>query len=263
MHVLIGLIVVLVVNALPFWGVFGWNLDPAQLLVLFWVENVANTVLIGARILIHRRLTRKRGHWDVPMQITTKVNGRVTRSESKRGTALLAFLLPCGIFTLAHGVFVFILAHWMLPAGTSLFGDQIQLAVKGLLGAMVLGFLSDLVGIRQRPFAWIRQMSELAIGRVVAIHLLLLGGIFTMAMIGNSKIVLYAILGLKLMADLSSVLPQVKTKEEPPKLLRFLGRFNKPGEESFEDYWRREHRQEVAQHARDEEVWEERRPSYP
>jgi hypothetical protein len=256
MHILIGVIVVLAVNALPFWGVFGWNLDPAQLLVLFWVENVANTVLIGARIVIHRRLTRKRGHWSVATKTTTRINGVTRTKASTSGSALVSFLIPCGVFTAAHGIFVFLLARLLLPesADVDLFSAQVVLAAKGLLLAMVLGFVSDLVGISERPFAWIRQMSEVAFGRVVAIHLLLLGGIFAMAVLGSSKIVLGALLAVKLLADLASVLPQAKMKDEPPKMLRFLGRFNKPGKESFEDYWRREHRQEESQKARDEEV---------
>ncbi len=261
MHIFIGLLVVLAVNALPFWGVFGWNLDPAQLLVLFWVENVAATVLISLRILIHRKLTRKRGHWNVKWTSTTKSNG-VSRTESgSDGSALVAFLVPCGIFTAAHGIFVFLLARLLLPQGADveLFSAQVKLASQGLLVAMVLGFLSDLVGIRQRPFAWIRQMSELALGRVVAIHLLLLFGMFAIAALQlDSKWVLGALLGLKLLTDLGGVFPQVKTEEAPPKWLRFLGRFNKPGQESFEDYWRREHRQETSQHASDEEVLERR-----
>lgn len=256
MHILVGVIVVLVVNALPFWGLFGWNLDPAQLLVLFWVENAAATVLISLRILIHRSLTRKRGHWNVKWKSTTR-SGGVTRTKSgSNGSALVAFLVPCGIFTAAHGIFVFILAGMLMPEGTDvgLFTSQVKLASQGLVVAMVLGFLSDLVGIRQKPFAWIRQISEFTLGRVVAIHLLLLFGMFAMSWYGSSKIVLGALLGLKLLTDLGGVFPQMKTEETPPRIFRFLSRFNKPGEESFEDYWRREHRTEMSQHAKDEEV---------
>ena len=255
MHIFFGLLVVLAVNALPFWGVFGWKLDPAQLLVLFWVENAANTVLISARILIHRRLSRKRGHWDVPANFTVLVNGKVTRAATTRGSALVAFLVPSGIFTLAHGAFVVILAQWMLPEGASLFSDEIRLGIEALLAAMLLGFVSDLVGIRERPFAWIRHIYEMALGRVVAIQLLIFGGIFTMAVVGDSQIVLVAILALKLLADLGSALPPAKTREKPPWYSRFLGRLRP----SFDEAWIRQHREEVAAHARDEEIWEDRR----
>lgn len=256
MHVALNVLVVLIVNALPFWGVFGWNLDPAQLVLLFWFENLAITLLISARILVHRRLTRKRGHWNVQSKTVTKSGTRTTVKENRNGSALVAFFVPSLVFTLAHGIFLVILIKVLLPKGTdvTLFTEQVRLAVLTLLGALVLGFLGDLAGIRERPFAWIRQMSEHAFGRVVGIHLILLFGLFTVVMWGTSKYVLAAILALKLMADLGAVMPQMKTEEAPPKWLRFLSRFNKPGQESFEDYWRREHRQDVANHTRDEEV---------
>lgn len=258
MHLAIGVLVVLIVNALPFWGVFGWNLDPAQLVLLFWFENLANVVLISGRILIHRRLTRKRGHWSVHVKTTRTSGGRTTSKESGNGSALVGFLVPTLVFTLAHGIFIVILVKILLKdADTTLFTGQIKIASLTLIGALVLGFFGDLVGIKEKPFAWIRQMSEHALGRVVGIHLILLFGIFTVVMWGTSKYVLAAILLLKLMADLGGVLPQMKTKEDPPKWLRFLSKFNKPGEESFEDYWRREHRQEEAAQTRDEEVLSE------
>lgn len=259
MHTAVGVLVVLIVNALPFWGVFGWNLDPAQLVLLFWFENLANTVLISARILVHRRLTRKRGHFNVHMTTTTKRGGKTTTKVNRNGSALVAFLLPTLVFTIAHGIFLVILVKMLMPADAdvAVFSSQIKLAGITLVAALTLGFFGDLVGIREKPFAWIRQMSELALGRVVGIHLILLFGLFTIVMWQTSKLVLGAILLLKLMADLSGVIPQQKMEEQPPKWLRFLGRFNKPGEESFEAYWQREHRQEKTAHARDEEVLSE------
>jgi hypothetical protein len=260
MHIAVGVLVVLIVNALPFWGVFGWNLDPAQLVLLFWLENLANTVLISGRILVHRRLTRKRGHFNVHVKTTTTRGGKSTTKVNRNGSALVAFLLPTLVFTLVHGIFLVILVKLLMPAddaGVALFSSQIKVASLTLVGALLLGFVGDLVGIRERPFAWIRQMSELALGRVVGIHLILLFGLFTVVMWQTSKFVLGAILLLKLMADLSGVIPQQKMEDKPPKWLAWTSRFNKPGEESFEDYWKREHRQEKSAHARDEEVLSE------
>ncbi len=262
MQILVSVLVVLAVNALPFWGAFGWNLDPAQLLVLFWVENVAATVLISLRIWIHRSLTRKRGHWNVKWTSTVTVDGEKRASKSSKGSALMAFLLPSASFTAAHGILVYLLSGMLKPEGADpeLFSSQVKLASQGLLIAMSFGFLSDLVGISRRPFAWIRQISEYALGRVVGIHLLLVFGMFGMGALGlDSKWVLGALLALKLLTDLSNLFPPLRGQETPPSWLGFMRYFDKPGKESFDDYWRREHRLEARQLAKDEEVREPRR----
>lgn len=268
MNLVFSVLVVLAVNALPLWGFFGWELQVSQLLILFWAENLLQTVLVGARMWLHRRLTRKRGHWNVRQQVitTTKTrqgfgSGRLlnatTHKVKANGSALAAFALGAGVLTAGHAIFVGLLVFLLAPkdgSGFVLLSPDLlkSLGILGLtLGA---GFLSDLPGISERPYAWIRKMNEWVLGRVVAIHLILLGGMFAIAFFKAPTPILIALVVIKLMADLSSVVPQMKTGQKPPGCLLFLNRFNKPGEESFDAYWARSHQQEEEQNARDEEV---------
>ena len=61
------------VNAVPVAGVFlaGW--DGATALSLYWWENLIGSLLIALRIVVHRALSRKRGHWR--LQISLEANG--------------------------------------------------------------------------------------------------------------------------------------------------------------------------------------------
>ena len=268
MNLVISVLVILAVNALPLWGFFGWELQVSQLLILFWAENLLQTVLVGARMLLHRRLTRKRGHWNVRMQVvtttktrqgfgTSKVLGATSHKVKQNGSAFAAFALGAGVLTVGHALLVGILAHLLAPKndpGFVLFSPDLEKSL-GILGLTLLaGFFTDLPGISERPYAWIRKMSEWVLGRVVAIHLILLGGMFAIAFFKAPTPVFIALVVIKLMADLSSVVPQMKTGQKPPGCLLFLNRFNKSGEESFDAYWARAHQQDEEQNARDEEL---------
>lgn len=271
MNLAFSVLIVLAVNALPLWGLFGWELQVTQLLVLFWAENLLQTVLVGARMLLHRRLTRKRGHWNSRQQViittktrhgfgASKVLGTTTQKVKENGSAFAAFALGAGMLTAGHAIFVVVLVFVLAPKDGSEFVllSPDLLKSLGILGLTLLaGFLTDLPGLAERPYAWIRKMTEWVLGRVVAIHLILLGGMFAIAFFKAPTLIVIALVAIKLMADLSGVLPQMKTGKEPPGCLRFLNLFNQPGKESFDAYWARSHQSEEQQNASDEEVLSE------
>src|SRR3954470_24788495 len=59
----LNLVFVLLVNAVPLYGIkyLGWSIG--TVLLLYWVESVLVAVFTCARIALHRALTRKSGHW--------------------------------------------------------------------------------------------------------------------------------------------------------------------------------------------------------
>src|SRR5207244_9617163 len=95
---------VLAVNAVALYGFTRGEWSLATLFVVYWGENLMNTVFVGARILLHRVLTKKRGHWTVPntgsLRIT--VNGKeIRRTRGGTTTLLASFVTTNLIFTLA------------------------------------------------------------------------------------------------------------------------------------------------------------------
>ena len=48
---------------MPGVGFFADHWSSATTLTLYWCENLIGSVLIGVRIFLHRRLTKKAGHY--------------------------------------------------------------------------------------------------------------------------------------------------------------------------------------------------------
>ncbi|MBI2834124.1 MAG: hypothetical protein HYX76_06825 [Acidobacteria bacterium] len=71
-------------------GIFlgGWSYSTA--LVLYWWENFFGSLLIAIRIVLHRRLTRKRGHY--PRRITFQSDQNGVPAPAGRGGFLADFL---------------------------------------------------------------------------------------------------------------------------------------------------------------------------
>lgn len=51
------------ITSVPLGGFFVGGWSPATLLAVYWFENLFGSLLIAARIGLHWRLTRKRGHY--------------------------------------------------------------------------------------------------------------------------------------------------------------------------------------------------------
>jgi hypothetical protein len=59
-----SLITALGLNAVPAAGWFIGDWSAGTMLVLYWLETLIGTVLVGGRILLHRRLVPSQGHWN-------------------------------------------------------------------------------------------------------------------------------------------------------------------------------------------------------
>src|SRR6202521_5252539 len=163
----------LAVNAVPIWGLVfkGWSL--ATMLFLYWLENLLNTAFIGARIWLHRSLTNKRGHW-----MTVKAGGLAvpaTLLENFAGSNL--------IFTLIHGVFVGLFTFGFLGSRPSL--PDLAHGALWLVAGMTLAFALDARTIGRQPFAWIRARVDGAVGRMLLVHICIIGGVIALALTGR------------------------------------------------------------------------------
>ena len=106
----IKLLLVLALNAIPFYGALylGWSVS--TILALYWVENVFIIIATSARIVLHRRLTRRCGHWGGAQPL---IEDGVTWIPSNPNAFLREYLGMCVVFTLAHAIFVFAIVFGM------------------------------------------------------------------------------------------------------------------------------------------------------
>jgi hypothetical protein len=93
------------------------------------------------------------------------------------------------------------------------------------------------------------------LGRVVLVHLSILGGMFLFAMRDQPASFFSIFVVLKATVDVGTLLPRWEPKDPPAVLVRLASKLpRKKGEESFEAHWRRTRQEELARRERDEEV---------
>ena len=210
-------------NSVPVAGVFlaGW--DGATALTLYWWENLIGSLLIALRILVHRLLTRKRGHWRLQISLAAhneRVGGGGAPHEGPEA-------------------------------------EQLRAGVLAVAGFQVLGLAIDLVGIRDRPFAWIRKIAETGVQRVTLVHLVVIIGWWVSLERGGLDGFFGPFAVLKALADFGTALSilgvNLYTEEAPGWLTATMHRIA-PGRGDFAEHWRGLRQQERRLHERDEEV---------
>jgi len=239
------LVTLLVSNAIPLLGVWYYGWSATNVLVLYWLESLLVAVFTCLRIAMHCGLTRRRGHWREG-QLAAKPGPIGNRPVMLRDYAVIAF-----VFTLAHGIFVagisFILARnhpgepiWQFASIPFRQGASI------LLGMLVIDFVVDRATLAQRTFAWIKGYTQQRMGRVLILHLAIIGGMFAMAATQSPFGVLYALIGLKTLWDLAMSRAgdsAAATPEKPPAWLLNVGDRmgkDKGGAAALQQEWTRE-----------------------
>jgi hypothetical protein len=212
-----NLLMALLVNAVPVYGIskLGWSVP--TVLVLYWVENLVMALLMMLRIVLHRRWTRKRGHWREQTDLKMEVNGKpVVAKTFLTGYAGFALL-----FTLAHGIFVFgicaILAQnypdrpeWHLSFA------QLKQGGVWIVGFLLADLLVDLPRLRTGSFAWLKQTVEARQGRVLVLHLAIIFGMWIMFVTESPFAVIYMLIALKTLFDVVTTLSGNKTVPSQP-----------------------------------------------
>jgi Family of unknown function (DUF6498) len=238
------LVTLLISNGIPLLGVWYYGWSATNVLVLYWLESLLVAVFTCLRIGTHCRLTRRRGHWRKDQLSATP--GEIGTSP----TMLRDYAMIAVTFTLAHGIFVaaiaFILARnhpgdpvWQFAAIPFRQGASI------LSGMLLIDFCVDRATLSMRAFAWIRIYTQQRMGRVLILHLAIIGGMFAMAATQSPFGVLYALIALKTLWDLAmsrvSETP-ADTPENPPTwLLKMTARVarEKGGAAALQEEWTR------------------------
>lgn len=227
-------------NSVPAFGYFGQQWSVGTTLAVYWIETVLVIACVAVRIILHRRVTRKAGHWNVPVSTHTTTRGRV-RLRHHTSTLLAGFLTIMGVFTAAHGVFLAMLVFVVLPQqGAGIATADLSAAVTMMGLFLALGLATDLIGLRERSFRWIERTVELAQGRMFVTHLTIIFGMGAMAYWGAPGALFAVFVGLKTLVDLGSLVPERELQPDPPGWLAWLDRFGPgAGGQTFSAHFRK------------------------
>lgn len=185
------LLAIVLLGAIPIWGVLHYGWDAAQIVLLFWVETVVVGVFTWMRL---KDIEGRRPGADNP------VSG---------GSSSLFFVMHYGIFTTVHGVAVVVMAivganlGWFDRSVVSMLTDSSLWT--GIAGVILL------VGMAHwrewaRPQAW--REAELGrelfrpYSRIVAMHIAVVGGVWVIMATGGAAWLVVLLCGLKLVMDL-------------------------------------------------------------
>ncbi|HVJ75198.1 MAG TPA: DUF6498-containing protein [Casimicrobiaceae bacterium] len=220
----------LLMNAIPLADVLWHGRSPAALLLLFWFETLLMFVTGAVRIVVHRRATRKTGHY-APTGTVSRHDAGVAEVRQDLGdgnTYLRHFVALTAVFTVAHGLFVLSLVFLFGVGGPLPWADA-QAALLWAIAVQVGFLLVDLVHLRAWTFAQLNESCGNATIRVLVTQLGLIFGIPAIGVTGSAWGMIGTFMGLRALADASIAWLRgfVRRRDLPPPLARFLARRGK------------------------------------
>jgi hypothetical protein len=243
-------------NAVPALGWFVGDWSAGTTLVLYWLETLIGTLLLAGRIILHRRIRPSKGHWNYQAP-----EGQAPQT-SGRSTYLSAFLVPALVFTFAHGIFLAALGFMAVANHLSpevrVDGHDLLAGLIGMGVFQAVDFILDLIGLRDRPFAWIEKLGQITLSRVIVVHLTIIGGMVAVMFTGANRNFFGVFIFLKTMLQCSLVLPQYDPKTPPAWLSHLMDRIGSPKYKNttFAQFWKQTDDQEEARVARNEKPME-------
>ncbi len=199
MHAIVAILSVLFNNGLVIWGL-GWDdWSGPTALAVYWAENAIGTIFIALRIWLHRRLTRKRGHY------------RNQLGLQGNPSFLAGYLTTSVVFTLVHGVFVVAIFACIFKAAPD--PDTMRWALLAIGLSQLIGFLFDLFGLRSRSFAWLKLVAGRGLARVFVVQLAIIFGMALAALTRHNATFGIPFAGLKLFVELGTAF----TTDKPPQ----------------------------------------------
>lgn len=202
---------VVALNGIVLYGVYVLGWPWGTVLVLYWCETLMGACFIILRMFLHRGLTHKRGYYrrgQLTIQRYTKLRTPSDiKTETKPfGSFIAGFFTGTVVFSLVQGVFLGLLLGELEDQSITTVDSA---AVKKGLTAMVLvmigSFALDCVNLKERPFAWIRDLSERFMGRIFVVHLTVLFGLFAVKIFGLTQFPFILFAALKILLDLGGV----------------------------------------------------------
>ncbi len=176
-------------NLVPLAGVLWWGWDLFAVLTLYWAENV----VVGA--------------WNVVKML-------LARSKGLAGKLFLTafFAVHYGLFTLGHGLFLFLL--FQPPGPLPDVGGMLLV----LLASHGVSFFTNFLGAGERLTLTVDDLMFRPYARVVVMHLTILGGAYLVDALGTPLGALAVLIALKTGVDLVAHLMEHRPRRPIQKL---------------------------------------------
>ena len=223
----VSLIILILVNLLPIFGVIygGWNVF--EIVVLYWFENVVIGVVNVFKIMT-----------SAPSKDDAEVNGQplpeYLRSDASKVFHHVAkfFLIPFftfhyGMFCFVHGIFVFALLgqkSGALEAGSPISGmreitgnllqSDIKWCVIAIIASHVFSFFHNYLGKGEYRKNTPSELMHAPYGRIVVLHIAIILGAFVITAMGSSVGMLILLIIGKIIIDAKLHLRSHKKLEE-------------------------------------------------
>lgn len=199
----LSILAVVLINAVPLIGVlrYGWSANTVVL--LYWWENFLTVAFTCVRIALHRRLTRKRGHWRRGVLGLHAFDKPETQSRLVGEYAGMAIPIVV-LWGMMFVTFSLVVAdRYDADPRWALMPQQVLQGGAWIAAAMSLEFLLDATTLRTRSFAWIKAYAGVRLGRLLIMAQLFYAGWFVALLLRSPWGILYAMIGLKTAWDLA------------------------------------------------------------
>lgn len=236
------------------WFIEGWS--GATTLAVYWFETVAGCLFISARALLHQRMTPRYGHYSYS---AAEGNRRSPQLSSFVGGFTLVSVAFCTVHAVFLGAILLLLHHNSQSALIDIDWRSVGFGCLAVFAFLSVNFAVDLLSLRQWSFWRLEQLANQGLSRVIVVHMTLIFGFVAIALSGAPDAFFGVFVVLKTLAALSWLLPQYQPAKAPAWLSTLMNRVPnvRPGER-FEDFWVKEHEDEVARRERNERPWTRR-----
>ncbi|RZT66443.1 hypothetical protein EV140_0089 [Microcella alkaliphila] len=212
------ILTIAIYTLLPIAGVlfFGW--DWREVIILYWLENVALGVAMVIRML--RTIAD-------PGTDPLVINGRPINPGPIAVIGMtIFFCFHYGLFTIGHGVFVFSIAAGAFSMGASNDGnslagpDALSLATIDWLGVFLVFAVGGLIQLAMAAFGPLGPkrggaLMMSAYPRIFVLHLTIIGGAFLIASLGWPPIAALLLIGMHGAVDAVAIVRANRAHREP------------------------------------------------
>ncbi len=206
------ILTIAIYTLLPLAGVlfFGW--DWREVIILYWLENVALGVAMVIRML--RTIAD-------PGTDPLIVNGRPINPGPIAVIGMtIFFCFHYGMFTIVHGVFVFSIAAGAFSMGGEAGPDALSLATIDWLGVFLVFAVGGLIQLAMAAFGPLgpKRGSALmmsAYPRIIVLHITIIGGAFLIASLGWPPIAALLLIGMHGAVDAVAIVRANRAHREP------------------------------------------------
>jgi hypothetical protein len=210
----LSLIILIVVNLLPIFGVVYGGWDVFEIVVLYWFENVVIGVVNLFKILSSAPVPDDADANGKPLPEYLRSDASAVFQHAAKFFLIPFFTIHYGMFCFVHGIFVFALLGEKsdaLGAGSpisgmremtgSLFQSDIKWCVIAIIASHVFSFFHNYLGKGEFRKNTPSDLMHAPYGRIVVLHIAIILGAFAITAIGSSAGMLILLIIGKIIVD--------------------------------------------------------------